>query len=94
MMSLFYQQIHSQHQRNLCYSEYSCEYADFNCRFENLSVSLSSYENNMLKISQPNTIYFLRYVHMRYVKSLFTNIQIQKNLLKMSLLLKKLTNFR
>ena len=35
----------------------------------------SSYESNMLKISHWNTLYFLRYEHMRYVKSLFTNIQ-------------------
>ena len=29
----------------------------------------------MLKISHQNTFYFLRYAHMRYVKSLFTKIQ-------------------
>ena len=32
---------------------------------------------NMLKISHLNNFYFLRYVHVRYVKSLFTNIQKQ-----------------
>ena len=31
----------------------------------------------MLKISHENTFYFMRYVHMKYVKSLFTNIQKQ-----------------
>ena len=30
---------------------------------------------------------------MRYVKSLFSNVQKQKNMLKISLLLKKFTNF-
>ena len=35
----------------------------------------------------------LRYVHVRYVKSLFTTIQRQQNTLKISLLLKKFTNF-
>ena len=54
---------------------------------------LSSYENNMLKISYQNTFYILRYEHLRYVKSLFTNIQKQYNMLKISLLFKKFTNF-
>ena len=36
-----------------------------------------SQENNMLQISHQNTFYFLRYAHVRYVKSLFTNIQKQ-----------------
>ena len=31
------------------------------CKFENLPISSSSYENNMLKISHQNTFYFLRY---------------------------------
>ena len=31
----------------------------------------------MLKISDQNTLYFLRYAHVRYVKSLFINIQKQ-----------------
>ena len=46
----------------------------------------------MLKISHYNTFYFLRYAHVRYVKSLFTNIQKQWNMLKISLLFKKFTN--
>ena len=33
------------------------------------------------------------YVHVRYVKSLFTNIQNQQNMLKISLLFKKFSNF-
>ena len=32
------------------------------------SIFLSSYENSMLKISHENTFYFLRHVHVRYVK--------------------------
>ena len=35
----------------------------------------------------------LRYMHMRYEKSLFINIQKQKNKIKISLLAKKFTNF-
>ena len=37
------------------------------CRFENLPISLSSHESNMPKISHHNTLYFLRYLHVRYV---------------------------
>ena len=33
------------------------------------------YEKNMLKISRLNIFYFLRCTRVRYVKSLFTNIQ-------------------
>ena len=47
----------------------------------------------MLKISHENTFYFLRNAHVRYLKSLFTNIQKQQNMLKISLLFKKFTNF-
>ena len=47
------------------------------CRFENLLISWSSCENNMLTISHESIFYFLRYAHVRYVKSLFTNIQKQ-----------------
>ena len=54
---------------------------------------LSSFENNMLKISHWNSFYFLRYAHVSYVKSLFTNIPKQQNMLKTSLLFKKLVNF-
>ena len=56
-------------------------------------MSSSSYENNMLEISYQNTFYFLRYPHVIYVKSLFTNIQKQNNMLKISLFFKKFTNF-
>ena len=62
------------------------------CRFENLPIS-SSPKENMLIISQQNTFYFLRYAHVRYVKSLFTNIQKQLNMLKISILLEKFPNF-
>ena len=34
----------------------------------------------MLKISHKITLYFLRYAHLTYVKSLFTNIQKQQNI--------------
>ena len=47
----------------------------------------------MLKISHLNTFYFLKYAHVRYVKSLFTHIPKQQNMLKISLLFKKFTNF-
>ena len=47
----------------------------------------------MLKISHESTFYFLRYAHVKYVKSLFTNIQKQQDMLKISLLFKKYTNF-
>ena len=47
------------------------------CIFENLPISLRSHENNMLKISHENTFYFLTYTVVRYVKSLFKNIQKQ-----------------
>ena len=48
----------------------------------------------MLKISHKNTFYFLRYVRVRYVKSLFTNIQKQQKMLKISIIFKKFTKFR
>ena len=47
----------------------------------------------MLKISHWNTFYFLSYVHVRYVKNLFTNIQKELNMLKINLLFKKFANF-
>ena len=36
----------------------------------------------MSKILHYNTFYFLRFAHVRYVKSLFTNIQKQQNMLE------------
>ena len=57
-----------------------------------MPIPSSSYENSMLKISHESTFYFLRYVHVSLVKSLFTNIQKQQNMLKISLLFKKFTN--
>ena len=47
----------------------------------------------VLKILHLNTFCFLRYSHVWYVKSLFTNIPKQWNMLKISLLFKKFTNF-
>ena len=47
----------------------------------------------MLKILHDNTFYFLRYAHVKYVESLFSNIQKQQNVLKISLLFMKFTNF-
>ena len=35
----------------------------------------------------------MKYAHVRYEKSLFTNIQKQQNMLKTSLLFKKFTNY-
>ena len=48
---------------------------------------------NIRKIWHDNTFCFLRYVHVRYVKWSFTNIQKQHSMLKISLLFKKFTNF-
>ena len=45
-------------------------------------------------ISYKNTSYFLRYAHVRYEKSLSTNIQKRQNMLKISLLFKKFTKSR
>ena len=44
----------------------------------------------MLKISQKNTFYFLRYGFVRYVERLFTIIQKQLNMLKLGYFLKNL----
>ena len=62
--------------------------------YENLPISSSSYENDILKNSYWNTFYFLRYAPVRSEKSLFINIQKQYNMLKISLLFKKFTNFK
>ena len=58
-------------------------------RTENLQMSLSSHKNNMPKVSHYSSIYYLSYTHPRYMKSLFTNIKKQQNMLKSSLLFKK-----
>ena len=63
------------------------------CRYKNLPISLSSHKDNMPKVSHYNTVYFLRYTHTRFMKYLFTNIQIQQNMLKRSLLFKRNSNF-
>ena len=47
----------------------------------------------MPKVLQYNAVYFLRYMHPKYMKCLFTNVQKQYNMLKSSLLFKKNTNF-
>ena len=47
----------------------------------------------MPKILHYNSFYFLRYELVRYMKSLPPNIQRQDNILKISLLFKKFTNF-
>ena len=44
----------------------------------------------MLNIYIKTFVYFYGYSHLRYEKSLFTIIQKQKNMLKISLLIKKL----
>ena len=54
------------------------------CRFENLSIRSYSHENNLPKIWHLEIFYFLRYAHVRYVKCLFTNIQKQQNVLRIS----------
>ena len=47
----------------------------------------------MPTISQYNNFYFLRYLHVRYEKRLFTKIQKLLNMLKISLLKKKTYKF-
>ena len=47
----------------------------------------------MPKISHYEILYTLSYAHVRYVKCLFTKIHKQQNMLKISLLFKKFTNF-
>ena len=47
----------------------------------------------MFKILDQSTLYFLKYAHTRYVKSLLPNIWKQYNMLKISLLFNKFTNF-
>ena len=47
----------------------------------------------MPKVPYYMTIYFLRYTQPRYMKYLFKNIQKQQNMLKISQLFKKNTNF-
>ena len=47
------------------------------CRSENLHISLSSHENNMPKVSNYKSIFFLSYSHSKFLKCLFTNIQKQ-----------------
>ena len=49
-----------------------------------------SQENNMLQISHQNTFYFLRYAHVRYVKSFFNKHSEQQNMLKLGYFLRHL----
>ena len=84
--SLFYYLVNFMKMRNLyCFIFLSYHPAKI--------ISSFSYENIMLKILLKNTFYLLRYTRVRYVKSLFTNIQKQQNILKISLLFRKFTNF-
>ena len=51
---------------------------------------------NRYRVSLSRTsfaIFFLRCAHVRHVKGLFTSIQKQQNMLKISLLFRKFTNF-
>ena len=48
----------------------------------------------MPKILHYNTVYFLRYTQPRYMKCLFTNIQKQKNMLKVAYFLRKIQDSR
>ena len=57
-----------------------------------LRVSGLDSNENSTPISNYDTSHRLRYVHLRYMKCLFTNIQKQQNTLKSSLFLKKFTN--
>ena len=56
-------------------------------------IRVKRYNNADLKICQYLRLHILRYAHVIYVKSLFTNIQQQQNMLKISLVFKKITNF-
>ena len=47
------------------------------CKFENLLTFSSLHKNNIQKVSQYNTFYFLRNAHPRYVKCLFTHLRKQ-----------------
>ena len=49
---------------------------------------------NLPKISHYKTLFFVRYVYVRYVKCLFTNIQKQQNTLKNGLLFQIFINFK
>ena len=51
---------------------------------------LSSHKDNMPKVPLYTSIYILSYVRPRYMKCLFANIQKQQNMLKISLLAKKI----
>ena len=63
------------------------------CTFENLPVCSCAYKNNSLKISHSIYKEFSSYIPVKFAKCLFTNIQTQYNMLKISLLFKKNTNF-
>ena len=51
-------------------------------------------KNAITQIARYYTFHPLRYVHLRYAKCLFTNIQKQQNTLKSSLLFNKNTNLQ
>ena len=57
-----------------------------------LGVGAFDLNENSTPISHYDTSHRLRYLHLRYIKCLFTNIQKQYNTLKSSLFLKKSTN--
>ena len=64
------------------------------CKYENVILFSFLLKNNMPDVSHYNTVHFLRYTHLRYMKGLFTNIEKHKNMLKNNLLFKKNTNFK
>ena len=63
------------------------------CRSENLPICLCSYKNNTLKILHSYSQELSSDIPVKCVKCLFTNIQKRSNMLKISLLFKKNTNF-
>ena len=56
-------------------------------------VCLYLHKNNLPKVQYCNRICFLNYAHQKYMKCLFTNIQKQQNMLKISLIFQKNTFF-
>ena len=51
-------------------------------------------KNNITQIAHYNSFEILRYVHLRYIKCLFANIQKQQNTFKINPVFKKNTNFK
>ena len=64
------------------------------CRFENFPICSRSYENNTLRVSQFRYKKSSSYIPVKFAECLFTNAQKQQNMLKISLLCKKIQTLR